>query len=140
MQVNPYLFFNGNCEEALKFYEKALGGKIEGMMTHGASPAAQHVGPEWQNKIIHARFVVGGQVLMGSDAPPEHYHPPQGFSVSLSVKQASDAERIFQALAENGKVQMPIQETFWAVRFGMLVDRFGIPWMVNCEKAATHAA
>jgi len=140
MQVNPYLFFNGNCEEAFKFYEKALGGKIEGMMTHGASPMAQHVPPNWQNKIIHARFVVGGQVLMGSDAPPDHYNQPKGFSVSLSVKQTADAERIFQALAEKGKVEMPIQETFWAVRFGLLVDRFGIPWMINCEKAASQGA
>ena len=140
MQVNPYLSFNGNCEEAFKFYEKALGGKVEFMMTHGASPMAQQFPPDWQSKIMHARFVVAGQVLMGSDAPPDHYHPPTGFSVSLSVKQAADADRIFQALAENGKVQMPIQETFWAIRFGMLVDRFGIPWMVNCEKAATQAA
>jgi len=140
MQVNPYLFFHGNCEEAFKFYEKALGGKVDAMMTHGGSPMAKHVPPNWQSKIIHARFTIDGQVLMGSDVPPDSYKQPTGFSVSLSVKQAADAERIFQNLAEKGKVEMPLQETFWAVRFGMLVDRFGIPWMINCEKAATHAA
>lgn len=140
MQVNPYLTFNGNCEEAFKFYEKALGGKIEGMMTHGASPMAKQVGPEWQNKIVHARLVVDGQDLYGSDAPPQYYRQPQGFSVSLTVKQAAEAERVFQALAENGKVEMPLQQTFWSIRFGMLVDRFGIPWMINCEQAAKQTA
>jgi len=140
MQIDPYLLFNGNCEEAFKFYEKCFGGKIEGMMTHGASPMAAQVPQEWHNKIIHARLVVDGQVLMGSDAPPQHFQQPQGFSVSIGVKQVAEAERIFQALAENGKVKMPIQQTFWAVRFGMLVDRFGIPWMVSCEQAATQKA
>jgi len=140
MQVDPYLLFNGNCEEAFKFYEKLLGGKIDGMMTHGNSPMAKQSPPEWQNKIMHARLVADGQVLMGSDVPPPHYRQPQGFSISISVKQVAEAERIFQGLAENGKVEMPLQQTFWAVRFGMLIDRFGIPWMVNCEQAATHTA
>ena len=85
---------------------------------------------------MHARLVVGDKVLMGSDAPPEHYEGPKGFSVSLTINDLADAERIFHALAENGTVRMPLQETFWAVRFGMLVDRFGIPWMVNCERPA----
>jgi PhnB protein len=91
---------------------------------------------EWRNKILHARLVIGDQVLMGSDAPPEHYQKPQGFSVSIGLKDTAEAERIFHALAEKGTVQMPIQETFWAARFGMLVDQFGTPWMINCEKAA----
>ncbi len=81
-------------------------------------------------------MVVGDKVLMGSDAPPERYQEPRGFSVSLSVKDPAEAERIFHALADNGTVQMPIQKTFWSVRFGMVVDRFGVPWMVNCEQAA----
>jgi PhnB protein len=135
MQLNPYLVFNGQCETAFKFYEKALGGKIEGMMTFGASPMAQQAPPDWKNKIMHARLVVDGQALMGSDAPPDRYQKPAGFSVSLQVKDPGDAERVFQALAENGTIQMPIQKTFWSVRFGMLVDRFGIPWMINCEQA-----
>ena len=134
MQLNPYLFFNGQCESAFKFYAELLGGKIIAMMTHASTPAENQVPPEWREKIIHARMVIGDQVLMGSDAPPGHFQPPQGFSVSLMVDNAEDAERIFPTLAENGTVKMPLQKTFWAIRFGMLVDRFGIPWMVNCEE------
>ena len=136
MQLNPYLFFNGNCEEAFKFYEKCLGGKIEAMMTHAGTPAEAQTPAEWRNKILHARMVVDGQLLMGSDAPPGHQEESKGFSVSLQMKEPAVAERIFHALAEGDTVKMPIQETFWAARFGMLVDRFGIPWMINCEKAA----
>jgi PhnB protein len=135
MQLNSYLFFNGQCEEAFKFYEQCLGGKIEAMLPHEGSPAADHVPAEWRSKILHARMVVGDQVLMASDAPPGHFQAPHGFSVNIGVSDANQAERIFHALAEKGKVTMPIAETFWALRFGMLVDRFGIPWMVNCEKA-----
>jgi len=112
MQMNPYLIFNGQCEAAFKFYEKCLGGKIEGMMTHGDSPMAQQVPAEWRSKIMHARMTVDGMSLMGSDAPPDHYERPQGFSVSLSVKEPGEAERVFQELSQNGKVQMPIQKNF----------------------------
>jgi PhnB protein len=136
MQLNPYLTFNGQCEAAFKFYERCLGGKIIAMMTHAGTPAEQHVPSEWLNKIMHARLAVNDEVLMGSDAPPGRYQEPKGISVSLQIKDPGDAERTFHALAENGAVQMPIQETFWAARFGMLVDQFGIPWMINCEKAA----
>ena len=136
MQLNPYLNFNGECEAAFRFYEQCLGGKMVFMMTHGESPIAEQVAPEWRNKIIHATLTVGDRVLMGSDAPPEHYEKPKGFSVSLSVDNPQEAERIFNALAEKGTVQMPLQKTFWSPGFGMLVDRFGIPWMVNCEQAA----
>ena len=136
MQLNTYLFFTGQCEAAFKFYEKCLGGKIETMLPHEGTPAAAQVPAEWRNKIMHARMVVGDQVLMASDAPPGRYQKPQGFSVNIGVKDPAQAERIFHALAEKGTVQMPIAETFWAARFGMLVDQFGIPWMVNCEKAA----
>jgi len=136
MQVNPYLTFNGQCEAAFKFYEQCLGGTIEAMMTHGDSPMANQVSSEWQKKILHARLMIGDKALMGSDAPPERYEKPQGFSVALGIDDPAKAERIFHALADNGTVTMPIQQTFWAARFGMLVDRFGIPWMVNCEQAA----
>ena len=135
MELNPYLIFNGNCEAAFKFYEQLLGGKIEFMMTHGESPMAEQTAPEWRDKIIHVRMTVGDQVLMASDAPPGRYEKPQGFSVSINVKDRADAERIYAALQENGTIQMPLQKTFWADRFGMLVDRFGTPWMVNCESA-----
>ena len=136
MEMNTYLTFNGRCEAAFKFYEQCLGGKITLLQTHGDSPMAEHVSPEWRDKIIHARLILGDNVLMGSDTPPEHYAKPQGFSVALHTTDTAEAERAFHALAENGTVQMPIQETFWAHRFGMLVDQFGIPWMVNHEKPA----
>ncbi len=136
MQLNPYLYFNGNCEAAFKFYEQCLGGKIEAMLTHVETPMEAQTPPEWRNKILHVSMKVAGTLLMGSDAPPEHYQKPQGFSVSINLKDPAEAERIFQALAENGTVRMPLQETFWAALFGMLVDRFGIPWMINCEKAS----
>jgi PhnB protein len=135
VQVNPYLFFDGQCEAAFKFYEKALGGKIEAMMKHTGTPAEKDVPPEWREKILHAKMVVDGNVIMASDAPPGRQEKPQGFSISLNIKAPSDAERIFHQLAEKGTVRMPIQKTFWAERFGMLVDRFGIPWMINCEGA-----
>ena len=133
MQLNPYLTFNGQCEAAFKFYEQSLGGKIEAMLPHAGTPVEQHVPAEWRSKILHARLIVGDQALMGSDAPPERYEQPKGFSVSLQLKDPAEAERIFSALATNGTVQMPLQKTFWAARFGMLVDQFGIPWMINCE-------
>jgi PhnB protein len=136
MQLNSYLLFNGQCEAAFKFYEQCLGGKIVGIMTYGDSRRSQQAAPEWRSKIIHARLAVGDEDLMGSDAPPERYDLPKGFSVSISVKEPAEAERLFQELAKNGNVQMPIQKTFWSVRFGMLVDQSGIPWMINCEQAA----
>jgi PhnB protein len=134
MQLNPYLTFNGQCEAAFKFYERCLGGKIVAMVAHAGTPAEEHVPTEWRNKILHARLIVGDEVLMGSDAPPDRYEEPKGFSVTLGVDDPANAERVFHALAENGTVRMPLQQTFWAARFGMLVDRFGIPWMINCEQ------
>jgi PhnB protein len=136
MQLNNYLTFNGDCEAAFKFYERCLGGKIEFMMTNGKSPMAEQVPPERLGQIMHARLSLGADALMGSDAPPNLYERPAGFSVTLSVGGPVEAERVFDALAENGKVKMPLQQTLWSVRFGMVVDRFGIPWMVNCEQPA----
>jgi len=136
MKLSPYLVFNGQCEEAFKFYETCMGGKIEGLFTYASSPAAGMVPPECGSKVMHARLSLEGQVLMACDSPPDHYKEPTGFSVSLEMKDPADAERIFNALAENGKVQMPLQKTFWSASFGMVVDRFGIPWMINCEQPA----
>jgi PhnB protein len=134
MRLNPYLTFNGQCEAAFKFYALVLGGKIEGMISHAGTPAEEHVPPEWREKIMHARLTVGDSVLMGSDAPPDRQHPPTGFSIALSIKDPAEAERVFHALSENATVRMPMGPTFWSVKFGMLVDQFGIPWMVNCEQ------
>jgi PhnB protein len=137
MQFNCYLYFNGNCEEALRFYEKLFGGKIEAIFPHEGSPAASQVPPEWQKKILHARMTIGNSVIMASDAPPGRFHKQQGFSINIALHDIAKAERIFAALAENATaVTMPMAETFWAQRFGMLTDRFGIPWMINVEKAA----
>ena len=134
MKLNPYLTFNGCCEAALKFYETCLGGKVLMMMTYEDSPLAKQLPPDWGTKILHATFAVGDQTLGAADAPPERYLRPQGISVTLNIDTAAEADRIFKMLAEEGTVQMPIQETFWATRFGMVIDRFGTPWMINCGK------
>jgi PhnB protein len=136
MKLSPHLNFNGNCAAAFKFYEQCLGGKIEMMMTHGESPMAAQTPPKWRDKIIHARMTVGENELLGADAPPEHYEPAKGFTVTLLIATPAEAERVFNALAKEGTVRMPIQQTFWSVRFGMLVDQFGVPWMINCEQPA----
>ena len=135
MRVNPYLLFNGRCQEAFTFYAECLGGKIEAMLPHAGTPAEGHVPPEWREKIMHARLRLGEDVLMGSDAPPGHFEQPKGFSVTIQLGDPAEADRIFQRLSEGARVTMPIQQTFWATRFGMLVDRFGTPWMVNCQPA-----
>jgi PhnB protein len=134
MLLNPYLSFDGRCEAAFRFYEKALGGKVVALMTYGETPMKDQSPPEWHDKIVHARLTVGDEVLMGGDAPPGMYEPTKGMTVTLGIDQPAEAERVFKALAENGTVKMPIEETFWAQRFGMLIDQFGIPWMVNCER------
>ena len=133
MQVNPYLTFIGQCEQALKFYEQVLGAKLEGMMTWGEMPGANQFPVEMHKLIMHARFSVGDSILMGADAPPDHYKEPGGMNVAIHLKDGAEGERIFNALAENGKVTMPFEKTFWSPGFGMCVDQFGIPWMVNTE-------
>ena len=128
MQVNPYLFYNGNCETALKYYQKVLGAKIEAVVNYETGPAEMQIPPDYKNKVMHAK------IIMASDAPPGHFHQPQGFSVSLQVEDPADAERRFKALAEGGTVNMPFGKTFFSNGFGMCVDQFGIPWMVNCPE------
>lgn len=110
------------------------------MLTYGASPMAKDVPPEWQGKVVHAALNIDGRVITGADNPPSQYQTPQGFSLTIEAKDAAEAERIFAAFAANAKVQMPLQKTFWATRFGMLVDRLGIPWMIHCGKASRWAA
>ncbi len=133
MLMNAYLTFNGECEEAFNVYAQCLGGTIEVLMPHAGTPAEAHVPAEWRDKIMHVRMRAGENVLMGSDAPPGHYAKPVGISVSVQIGDPAEAERVFDTLAEGGSVTMPLSQTFWAQRFGMLVDRFGIPWMINCE-------
>jgi PhnB protein len=132
MRIDPYLMFKGNCEEAFTFYAKLLNGKIEAMQTAEGTPAEEHTPKEWRKKILHARLVVGDQVLMASDAPPGHQEPVSGFSVTLDVPTVAEAKRLFDGLSEGAKITMPLGETFWAKAFAMLTDRFGTPWMINC--------
>jgi len=138
MQINPHLNFNGDCAEAFKFYEQTLGGKIVFMMTWGEMPGgADQFPPETHKRIMHATLKAGEQTIMGADSPPDKYQSPKGITVAIHVKDKAEGERLFNALAKNGKVNMPFSETFWSPGFGMCVDRFGIPWMVNTEGANT---
>jgi PhnB protein len=136
MKINPYLFYNGNCEAAFKFYEKALGAKIEMMLRNEEAPESMPSPPERKKQIMHARMSIDGEVLMASDAPPDRFHKPQGFAVSLTVGDLSEGERRFKALSEGGNVNMPFGKTFFSKGFGMCIDQFGIPWMVNCPLEA----
>jgi PhnB protein len=134
MKITPYLGFDGTCAEAFKFYERALHGKIDMMMTYGESPAAAQTPADQHGRIMHVHMKVGDQSLMGGDAPAGMHQKPAGFCVSLHVDTEVEAERVFKELGDGGKVNMPMSETFWAKRFGMAVDKFGTPWIVNCPK------
>ena len=135
MKINPYLIFNGDCKAAFTFYAESLNGNIEAMLTFGETPAREHVPADLHNLIIHTRLTVGDQAIMGSDTTPDRpTDEMSGCSISLNVDSIAEAERVFSALSEDGTVQMPLEQTFWAARFGMLVDRFGVSWMINCEK------
>jgi PhnB protein len=138
-----HLHFRGNCSEAFKFYAATFGGRIIFSMTYGEAPGAAQATPEVRDQIIHARVDFGDDALLGCDVPSDRYQKPQGFNVMASADAPGDAERLFRTLSEGGTVTMPIQETFWAYRFGMCTDRFGTPWMVNCARpveALTPAA
>ena len=132
MQLSAYLNFNGQCAAAFAVYAKCFGGTITFTQKFGDSPMKDQVPADWYDKIMHTTLTVGDNVLMGADAAPSHYAPVQGIHVSVSVANTAEGERIFNALAEGGKVTMPFQKTFWSPGFGATVDRFGIPWMVNC--------
>lgn len=137
MKINPYLIFNGNCAEAFKFYAKVLGADDLTIMTYRDMPPGENAPPMPENQkdqVMHARFTAGDTVIMGSDAPGGRYNKPQGYAVNISVDTPEEAERIFARLSEGGDVGMAMAETFWAKRFGMVTDRFGTHWMVNCEK------
>jgi PhnB protein len=131
MQINPYLTFDGTCAEAFAAYARILGGTVEFSQTFGETPAAKDMPAEWQDRVMHAQIRSGGQVIMGSDAPPPYFEKPQGISVSLVYDAVEEGRRAFEALAEGGTIRMPFEPTFWAKGFGMLVDRWGIPWMIN---------
>ena len=129
--LDNYLFFQGQCAEAMRFYEQTLGGKLEALMTYGDGPEPQHCPAGAKDLVMHARLAFDGRVLMASDQPPGDRQSMSGFALSLQYPGAPEARRIFDRLAQGGKVTMPMQKTFWADSFGMLVDRFGTPWMVG---------
>lgn len=138
VEVTPHLVFGGQCEEAFKFYERLLGGKIATMLTWGESPMADQVPTHWRDKILHASLTLPGAALVGADVLPDQYERPRGFFVLVGIDEPTDAERIFGSLAEDGTVAVPMQQTFWSVRFGVVIDRFGIPWEVSCGQVASH--
>ena len=127
----PYLNFDGRCEEAFRFYQQIFGGETVILWAFEDSPMAGDVPPDWRGKILHARLRVGESLLMGGDELPEDYARPQGFHVAIHPADPAEAARLFQALSEGGTVRMPLTPTFWAATFGMLDDRFGVPWMVS---------
>jgi PhnB protein len=129
------LSFDGSCEEAFDFYARSLGGKVAFKLTWGDSPMAKDAPPEWSGKLCHATLILGDTTLLGSDAAPGKYVAPRGFSITLGLDDREYAERLFGMFAEKGTVIMPLQETFWAERFGVVQDQFGIQWDFNCEKA-----
>jgi PhnB protein len=136
MQMNPYLSFNGQCEAAFKFYEQCLGGRLGAIFHYAGTPLADQVPPDWQDKVMHGSLAVGDLVLMGGDVAPDRYEEPKGFSLSLQIDDTAESERIFDALGRGGRVVVPLEKTFWAARFGMVIDRFGIPWLINCEASS----
>ena len=134
MQILPYLFFDGRCEEAVKFYQQALGAEVQMLMRYKDSPdppPPDMVPPGSEHKVMHVSMRIGDAVLMASDDTCSKDLSFRGFSLSISVPTAADADRVFAALADGGKVQMPLGKTFWSPRFGMLSDRFGVGWMVS---------
>jgi len=133
MKASTVLSFKGDCEAAFKFYEQHLGGQPGPIFRYAGSPMADSVPEEWGDKIMHGSIVVGDLLLMGSDVLMKQYEEPKGFSLSLQISDTAEAERIYNALVPDGTVLMPLEKTFWAARFGSVVDRFGIPWLINCE-------
>jgi len=134
MHVEPYLFFEGRCEEAVEFYRKALGADVQMLMRYKDSPEPPPPGmvaPGSENKVMHASFKVGDTTVMASDGTCSGKAAFQGFMLSIGVKTAAEADRYFNALADGGQVQMPLDKTFWSPRFGMVADRFGVGWMIN---------
>lgn len=130
MQMSPYLSFDGNCADALRFYARIFGGEPD-IQTYGETPMAGDFPKETHGRVMHGFIDIGGAPLMAADAPPGTYESPQGISVTVQVDSNAEGKRIFDALAEGGTVTMAFEKTFWSEGFGMVKDRFGIPWMVN---------
>ena len=136
MQINPYLNFDGDCKAAFEFYQEVFGGEITFQMTWGEMPGAEQFPPETHSRIMHCTLSVGNTQLMGADTPGP-YVAPKGLNLSIHVKDTAEGQRVFDALAQGGSVVMPFEKTFWSPGFGMCVDKFGIPWMINTEGVPT---
>jgi PhnB protein len=130
MKLNTYVNYGGNCEQAFKFYEEHLGGKITSLMRHGEQPVPSQLPAEWNGKILHARISLGGTELFGADIPPDRFQPMRSAYLSLSLDSTAEADRVYKLLTEGGEIFMQMQETFFASRFAMLRDRFGTSWMI----------
>lgn len=134
ISLTAYLAFDGNCREALDFYASALKGTVGELHTFGGSPMESDIPQEWHDKIMHGTLQFAGNTLMASDRPPGHGEPGfRGISLTVGVPDVAEAERTFAALSSGATITMPLQKTFWATRFGMLTDKFGVDWMVNCD-------
>ena len=135
MNLQPYLFFDGKCDEALDFYKKAVGAEPKMLMRFSQAPDQSMVSPGSENKVMHAQVQIGDTTVLMSDGRCTGNTNFQGFALTLTAKSENEADKTFNALADGGKVTMPMAKTFFSPRFGMLTDQFGIPWMINCEKA-----
>ena len=136
MQVSVHLNFSGDCQQAMESYCELMDGEIISKTTFGDTPAGAEVPDDWQDKIVHATMSIGGVVVATADIPEERFQASQGFNMFIEVESPEEADRVFDALSKSGEIQMPIQETFWSRRFGVVVDRFGIPWEMNCSQEA----
>ena len=134
MKLHTYLNYGGNCEQAFRFYEQHLGGKITMMMTHGQMPNPENVQPDWKDKVLHARITLGGTELLGADIPTDRFQPMRSAYLSLSLDSIEEAERIYALLSDGGQIFMAMGETFFAHRFAMLRDKFGTSWMIINER------
>lgn len=134
MKLHTYLNYGGNCRQAFEFYERHLGGKITMMMKHGEHPNPGNVSPDWKNAILHAHMTLGGTELSAADVPPDRFQPMRSAYLSLSLDSSAEAERVYRLLSDGGQVFMPMEETFFAFRFGMLRDRFGTNWSLMHER------
>jgi PhnB protein len=139
LDIDPYLSFDGRCAEAFDFYAGVLGGEVTLRLTWSDSPGAAECAPEDRDRIMHIRLQLGDRAILGGDAPGKYFSKPQGICVSLTYPTAEEARGVYAALSEGGQVQMPFAPTFWAAGFGMLVDRFAIPWMIGTSQAPAEA-
>lgn len=133
MRVNPYLSFRGQCEAAFSFYERCLGGQLGSIFRYEGTALTDQVPADWKTKVMHGSIRLGDTILEGCDVAPDRYEASKGISLALHIESISDAERLFVEFADGGKVIMPLEKTFWAERFGVVIDPFGIQWLINCD-------